>query len=103
MEVPFFPYSLPKTSVLFTEHCTEAEFMGMYNFLEVSGHLRVIRVEISVNNIYITNQFQPTFPQGGGGVNSLGKVTVNSKEENSCPNYVQEFGLCRVRSQAVLN
>jgi hypothetical protein len=35
---------------------------------------------------------------GGGGVKSISKVTVNSKEENSedfCPNYVQEFGLRR--------
>ncbi len=34
---------------------------------------------------------------GGGGVNPLIEVTVNSKEENFsafCPNFVQEFGLC---------
>ncbi len=33
---------------------------------------------------------------GGGRVNPLVEVTVNSKEENSqdfCPNYVQEFDL----------
>jgi hypothetical protein len=29
----------------------------------------------------------------GGGGNPLTEVTVNSKEENFCPNYVQEFGL----------
>jgi hypothetical protein len=30
---------------------------------------------------------------GGEGYNPLVEVTVNSKEENSCPNYVQEVGL----------
>ncbi len=29
--------------------------------------LRVLRLEVSVNNVYITNQFQPTFAQGGQG------------------------------------
>jgi hypothetical protein len=64
--------------------------------------LGVLRLEVSVYNVYITNQFQTTFAQGGGGVweggglNQLVEVTVNSKEENSsdfCPNYVLEFGL----------
>ncbi len=34
------------------------------------------------------------------------EVTVNSEEENSsdfCPNYVQEFGLCKVRRVILLN
>jgi hypothetical protein len=51
--------------------------------------LRVFRLEVSVYNVYITNQFQTTFAP-------LLEVTVNSKEENSydfCSNYVQEFGL----------
>jgi hypothetical protein len=37
--------------------------------------LRVLRLEVSVSNVYITNQFQPTFAQGGvgegGGVKSV--------------------------------
>ncbi len=58
---------------------------------------------VSVYNVivYITNQFQTTFGQGGwgGGVKSVtGTIGgCNSKEENSedfCPNHVQEFGLC---------
>ncbi len=40
--------------------------------------LRVLRLEVSVNNVYeyIPNQFQTTFAP-------LVEVTVNSKEENS--------------------
>jgi hypothetical protein len=33
--------------------------------------LRVLRVEVSVYNVYITNQFQTTFAQGRGGVKSV--------------------------------
>ncbi len=54
-------------------------------------------IEVSVYNVYITNQFQTTFAQEGGVVNPRVEVTVNSKEENSedfCPIYVQEFVLC---------
>jgi hypothetical protein len=29
--------------------------------------LRVLRFEVPVYNVYITNQFQTTFAQGGGG------------------------------------
>jgi hypothetical protein len=49
--------------------------------------LRVLRLQVSVYNVYIINQFQSTVLKGGGGVKSLIEVTVN------CPNYVQEFGL----------
>jgi hypothetical protein len=38
--------------------------------------LRFLRLEVSVYNVYITNQFQTTFAP-------LGEVTVNSKDENS--------------------
>jgi hypothetical protein len=41
--------------------------------------LRVLRLDVSVYNVYITNQFQLR----GRGVNPLVEVTVNSKEENS--------------------
>ncbi len=36
-------------------------------------------------NVYITNQLQTTFAQGGRG-------KIRSRED-FCPNYVQEFGL----------
>jgi hypothetical protein len=29
--------------------------------------------KVSVYNVYITNQFQPTFAQGGGGVKSISR------------------------------
>ncbi len=56
--------------------------------------LIVLRLEVSVYNVYTTNQFQTTFVQGGG--DPLVEVTVNSEEnsEDFCPNFVQEFGLC---------
>ncbi len=48
--------------------------------------LKVLRLEVSVYNVYIPNQFQTTFTRGvggmGRGVNLLVEVTVNSKEEN---------------------
>jgi hypothetical protein len=40
--------------------------------------LGVLRLEVSVSNVYITNHFC-----GGGGKILLVEVTVNSKEENS--------------------
>ncbi len=47
--------------------------------------LRVLRLEVIVYNVYITNQFQTTSFAGGGGggdeVKSFVEVTVNSKEE----------------------
>jgi hypothetical protein len=57
----------------------------MYNFVEVSGHiLRFLRLEVSIYNVYITNQFQTTFAQRGEGeYNPVAEVTVNSKEHNS--------------------
>ncbi len=66
----------------------------IYNIIEVSGHkiLRFLGLEVSVYNVYITNQCLVTFAQ-----NPLVEVTVNSKEENPedmCTNYVQEFALC---------
>ncbi len=46
--------------------------------------LRVLTLEVSVYNGYITNQFQTTFVGGGGGgVESVVEVSINSKEENS--------------------
>jgi hypothetical protein len=49
--------------------------------------LRVLRLEVSVYNVYITNEFQTIFfsRSGGRGVKSVStvEVTVNTKEENS--------------------
>jgi hypothetical protein len=62
----------------------------MYNFVEVSGHnLENSQTWGSVYNVYIKNQFQITFAQGGGG-GPFVEVTVDSKEEKSydfCHNY----------------
>jgi hypothetical protein len=59
--------------------------------------LKVLRLEVSVYNVYITNySFKKIFlKRGGVGLKSVVEVTVNNKEENSeyfCPNYVHEFG-----------
>ncbi len=40
----------------------------------------------------LQTSFKPLLLKGEGG-NPLVEVIVNSKEENFCPNYVQEFGL----------
>jgi hypothetical protein len=58
-------------------------------------NLRVLRLQFSVYNVYITNQFQTTVA-GGGVIKSLVEGTVNSRWENSQdfgPKYVKEFGL----------
>jgi len=42
----------------------------------------------------LQTNFKPLLLQGWGEVKSVSiEVTVNSKEENFCPNYVQEFDL----------
>jgi hypothetical protein len=46
--------------------------------------LRLLRFEVYVSNVYITNQFQTTFARGGGGggiKSPLVEVIVNSKKE----------------------
>ncbi len=45
--------------------------------------LSVLSLEVSLYNVCISNQFQTTFAQGEGGVESIVEVTVNSKEERS--------------------
>jgi hypothetical protein len=49
------------------EHTISLRFLGII--------LRVLRLEVSVYNVYIANQFQTTFARGagvgGGGVKSL--------------------------------
>ncbi len=56
------------------EHTISLRFLGII--------LRVLRLEVSVYNVYIANQFQTTFAQGEVEKNPLVEVTVNSKEEN---------------------
>ncbi len=56
--------------------------------------MRVLRLEVSVYKVYITNHavLNHFFSRGVGGG---GDLTVNSKEEKDLgPNYVKEFGLC---------
>ena len=50
---------------------------------------RVLRLEVTVYNVYITNSFK-AISLGGGGAGGvpLVEVTVNTKEDY-CPNYVQ--------------
>ncbi len=49
--------------------------------------LRFLRLEVSLYDVYITNQFQTNFAHGvgggGAGIKPLVEVNVNSKEENS--------------------
>jgi hypothetical protein len=74
--------------IVYTVHSTEAEFMHVRfrrGFLTYVI-LRVSRLEVSVFNVYITNQFQTTSTQGGeGGVKSVssGGNASGGKEENS--------------------
>jgi hypothetical protein len=51
--------SLPYLSSRIHERTISLRFLGII--------LRVLRLEASVYNAYITNQFQTTFSQGGGG------------------------------------
>ncbi len=44
--------------------CTEFPEAEIMRFLGII--LRVLRLEVSVYNVYITNQFQTTFAQGEG-------------------------------------
>ncbi len=55
---------------------TEAEFMNVQFFLRFLGViLRVLRIEVSVYNVYITKQFQTTFARGWGG--GVGVISVD--------------------------
>jgi hypothetical protein len=86
-------YLLHLTLVEVSMH-TEAKFINVQFTISLSflGRiLRVHRLEVSVYNVYITNQFQTTFAQKEGEVKSVSRVTLDSKEENSqdfCPNHV---------------
>jgi hypothetical protein len=56
------------------KHTISLKFLGII--------FRILRLEVSVYNVYITNKFQTTFAQEGG-VKSVVEVTENSKEKNS--------------------
>jgi hypothetical protein len=62
----------------------EAEFMNVKFPLRFQGIiLRVLRLEVSVYSVYVTNQFLNHFcSREWGDYNPLVDVTVNSKEEN---------------------
>jgi hypothetical protein len=66
--------------------CTpEVEFknIGTISFRFLGIILRVLRLEVSVYNVYITNKFQTTFAQGGGGgINLSVELTVKSKDNS---------------------
>jgi hypothetical protein len=55
----------------------------MYDFFRfLDLILRVLRLEVSVYNAYITNQLQTTFAQrGGGGVKSVSRGDCESKRK----------------------
>ncbi len=44
--------------------------------------LRVLRLEVSINNVTLQTSFKPLCSRGEGGVKSLVEVTVNKMEEN---------------------
>jgi hypothetical protein len=44
--------------------------------------LRVLRLEVSVYNVYIANQFQTTFARGAGGGGVLNLFLEEKQEEN---------------------
>jgi hypothetical protein len=54
------------TLVLCGDWRAEAEFMNVQFLI-----LRALKLKVSGYNVYITNQFQATFSQGGGGGNKL--------------------------------
>jgi hypothetical protein len=61
----FFVASIAQTGSRFHERKSSLRLMGII--------LRVLRLEVSVNNVYISNQFQTTFAQGGGGAKSFSR------------------------------
>ncbi len=52
------------------------------SFIEIFGHiLKVLGLEVSVYNVYITYQFQTTFSRGGGGGGRFVELIWNRKED----------------------
>ncbi len=46
--------------------------------------MRVLRLEVSHHNVYITNQFQTTSAQRGGGVNFVSRGDCEKQGEKLC-------------------
>jgi hypothetical protein len=64
--------------------------------------LRVIRLEVFLYDVYITNQFQTNFAHGVGGGGSKTISRGDCEKQGGklfCPNYVQEFGLWSLVSE----
>jgi len=57
----------------------KAEFINVISLRFLGLTLKVLRLEVSMYNVYITNQFQAAFARGGGEGNLLVEVTENSK------------------------
>ncbi len=82
-QAAFCKHSKGKTRSHIHERTISLKFLGI--------SLRVLRLEISVYNVYITNQFQTTFARGGGGGGVV--KSVSGGDSDFCPNYIQEFSL----------
>ncbi len=68
-------YEIPQSWSRIHERTISLRFLGII--------LRVLRLEVSVYNVYITNQFQTTLGWEEGGVKPVNTGDCNSKEENS--------------------
>jgi hypothetical protein len=76
------------------------EYKITFRFLGII--VRALRPEVAIYsayNVYVINQFQTTFSQGGGGVKSVSSGDKEESFQYFCPNCVQEFCL---RSVAAL-
>ncbi len=82
MKVHLHPCSKIKSQEIVTICDYKKQKFSPFSFVAVfrSG-IRDGQKSGSVYNVYITNQFQTTSAQRGGGVNPLVEVTVNSKEQ----------------------
>jgi hypothetical protein len=62
--------------------------------------LRVLRLEVSVYNVFITKQYQPSFAWGGGGGVGVKSISRSDCEQQGgklySPNYVYKFGLGQI-------
>jgi hypothetical protein len=61
--------------LLSTLQCTVTNcrnFQRLREFEEIGHYLRVLRLEVSLHNVCIANQFQTNFARGGGGEGATG-------------------------------
>ncbi len=75
-----FQYSLHKPQQRHSGKCTEAEFMNVSLLRFLGIIFRVLRLEVSVYNVYITKLFQTSFAQEGGVVKSVSRGNCGSKD-----------------------